>query len=132
MDPITKRYLILAMVNLPIVYGLWTIFFDGWSDFMASLLPNYYVGYSFMNYESNKLLLFILLVGLIFYGEYRFFFSANAPENSTPKISRSVRNGLTFRSTRTAPALPSALSLVPSSSAPLVTSVQAGPVTFLR
>ena len=40
--------------------------------------------------------------------------------------------GLTFRSTRTPPTLPSALSLVPSSSASLSASAQAGPVSFDR
>jgi hypothetical protein len=39
---------------------------------------------------------------------------------------------LTLRSTRTPPALPSALSLLPASSAPLMASVQAGPVSFTR
>jgi len=39
---------------------------------------------------------------------------------------------LTFRSTRTPPALPSALSHHFASSASLSASVQAGPVTFLR
>jgi len=40
--------------------------------------------------------------------------------------------GLTLRSTRTPPALSSALSLVHASSAPLIASVQVGPVSFIR
>jgi len=40
--------------------------------------------------------------------------------------------GLTLSSTRTPPALPSALSQPPASPSPLIVSVQAGPVTFLR
>jgi hypothetical protein len=39
---------------------------------------------------------------------------------------------LTLRSTRTPPALPSALSQLLASSAPLIVSVQAGPVSFIR
>jgi len=39
---------------------------------------------------------------------------------------------LTLRSTRTPPALPSALSQLPASSALLIVSVQAGPVSFIR
>jgi hypothetical protein len=39
---------------------------------------------------------------------------------------------LTLRSTRTPPALSSALSQLPASSAPLSASAQAGPVSFFR
>ena len=39
---------------------------------------------------------------------------------------------LTFRSTRTPPALPPALSQLLAIPAPLIASVQAGPVSFLR
>jgi len=42
------------------------------------------------------------------------------------------RVGLTLRSTRTPPALPSALSQHLASSAPLIVSMQAGPVSFIR
>jgi len=42
------------------------------------------------------------------------------------------RHRLTLRSTRTPPALPSALSQHSAISAPFVVSVQAGPVSFLR
>ena len=45
---------------------------------------------------------------------------------------RAYQGGLTLRSTRTPPALPSALSQHPTSSAPLIASVQAGPVSFIR
>ena len=40
--------------------------------------------------------------------------------------------GLTLGSTRTPPALPSALSQFPVSSAPFSASVQAGPGSFIR
>jgi hypothetical protein len=40
--------------------------------------------------------------------------------------------GLTLRSTRTPPALSSALSLRYASSAPFIASAQAGPVSFIR
>jgi hypothetical protein len=40
--------------------------------------------------------------------------------------------GLTLRSTRTPPALPSVLSHFPASSAPFIASVQAWPVSFIR
>jgi hypothetical protein len=39
---------------------------------------------------------------------------------------------ITLRSTRTPPALSSALSLVPAFSASLIASAQAGPVSFIR
>ena len=42
------------------------------------------------------------------------------------------RPALTLRSTRTPPALPSVLSQHLAISAPLVASVQAGPVSFIR
>ncbi len=45
---------------------------------------------------------------------------------------QSWRLGLTVSSTRTPPALPSALSQHSASSAPFVASVQAGPVSFIR
>ena len=45
---------------------------------------------------------------------------------------RSPNTSLTLRSTRTPPALPSVLSHLPASSAPLIASVQAVPVSFLR
>ena len=44
----------------------------------------------------------------------------------------SMLAGLTRSSTRTPPALSSALSLVLASSAPLIAPVQAAPVSFLR
>jgi len=43
-----------------------------------------------------------------------------------------MSQGLTLSSTRTPPALSSALSQLPTSSASFSTSVQAGPVSFIR
>ncbi len=48
------------------------------------------------------------------------------------KAPSSGLHGLTLGSTRTPPALPSALSQFPASSAPLSASVQAGPVSLVR
>jgi hypothetical protein len=48
------------------------------------------------------------------------------------KMLQVVLRALTSRSTRTPPALPSVLFLLLASSAPLVASVQAGPVSFIR
>ena len=52
--------------------------------------------------------------------------------STTIKAIERSSSGLTPRSTRTPPALPSALSLLPASSAPLNASAQAGPVSFIR
>jgi hypothetical protein len=50
--------------------------------------------------------------------------------SAIPKLFPAI--GLTLSSTRTPPALPSALSQLPASSAPLSASAQAGPVSFIR
>jgi hypothetical protein len=52
--------------------------------------------------------------------------------NGKFKLINVIKNGLTLRSTRTPPALSSALSLHLASSAPLIASAQAGPVSFIR
>ena len=54
----------------------------------------------------------------------------NGPSYESPKAL--AKAALTLRSTRTPPALPSALSQYSASPAPLVASVQAGPVSFIR
>jgi hypothetical protein len=46
--------------------------------------------------------------------------------------TKEIQIGLTLRSTRTPPALPSALSQLLTSSAPLSALAQAGPVSFFR
>jgi hypothetical protein len=48
------------------------------------------------------------------------------------RLSHGATLGLTLRSTRTPPALPSALFQLLASSAPFSASVQAGPVSFIR
>jgi len=132
MDPSTKRLLILVGVNSPVVYVLWTWFFDDWSDFLQAFLPTYYFAGSFMNFDNYKLLLFLMLCGGLFYGESRFFEGSVTTETPVSKVSWISPERLTFRSTRTPPSLSPVLAQLPASPASLSASVQADLVSFIR
>ena len=95
-------------------------------DFVQEQMPTLNLWDSIFMKEESQRLWSIRFQGAILLA-LLFAFAADY----APRYFRSWAS-LTFSSTRTPPALPSVLSHPPSSSAPLIVSVQAWPVSFDR
>ncbi len=139
-ESVPGRVAILVICNFPVMVGFGSLFFSSWGDFFKAFVPGLDFRFwswvldwhTYMTWENNKLVLFLLLVALALYGEYRHFWPSPPEPKSVQFISQKSGIALTPSSTRTPPALPPALSQHPAFSAPLSASVQAGPVSFFR
>lgn len=87
-ETIPGRVAVLVVCNIPLMFGLGSIFFSSWGEFFKSFVPGFDLGFwswvldwhTYMTWGNNKLFLLLLLVALALYGEYRFFW----PSPSTP------------------------------------------------
>ena len=89
-ESVPGRVAVLVICNIPVIIGFGSIFFSSWGEFFKSFVPGWDFGFwswvldwhTYMTWENNKLFLFLVLVALALYGEYRFFWPS--PTVSAP------------------------------------------------
>ncbi len=139
-ESVPARVTILVVFNLPIFVGLGSIFFSSWSEFFKSFVPGFDFGFwswvldwhTYMTWENGKLYLFLIIVVLALYGEYRFFWS-NPPTPPPIQFISSLSSDRPKPQLNSAPAGIAFRSFSSfRNSAPLVDSAQAGSVCSIR
>jgi len=80
-ETVEVRIMVLVLCNSPLIILLGSLFFSSWRDFFKSFVPGFDFGFwswildwhTYMTWENQKLTLFIIIIALLLFGEYRFF-----------------------------------------------------------
>ena len=95
-ETVPVRVAVLVVCNIPLMVGFGSIFFSSWAEFFKSFVPGFDFGFwswvfdwhTYTTWENNKLFLFLLLVALALYGQYRFFWPSPPSPAPIQFISR--------------------------------------------
>ncbi len=99
-ESVPGRVAILLVCNSPFIVGFGSIFFSSWGEFFKAFIPEFDFSFwswvldmhTYTSWENLKLFLFLILVGLALYGEYRFFWP-NPPAPPPVQFISSLANG---------------------------------------
>ena len=85
MDAITKHWIILSFLNIPVFLGLGKLIFDDWSGFFECL--RFWLTPDFISlfrgewiddwWSTAKLFVFVAICASVVYGEHKVFFEDN-------------------------------------------------------
>jgi hypothetical protein len=102
-ETVPGRVAVLVVCNIPLIIGFGSIFFSSWGEFFKSFIPGFDISFwswvldwhTYATWENNKLYLFLILVAVALYGEYRFFWPsppAPAPIQIISSLARDRPN----------------------------------------